>query len=116
MAGLAHSPRSITESVAMAQAAAERALRILSSERLSAGRTVAEVRHTLCSLCERCLDACPYGARWHDEDEDRIMVDELMCQGCGSCAAVCPNSASVLRGYRDQQLFEVIDAALAEMV
>jgi heterodisulfide reductase subunit A len=39
-----------------------------------------------------------------------------MCQGCGSCAAVCPNSASVLRGYRDQQLFEVIDAALAEMV
>jgi heterodisulfide reductase subunit A len=115
MAGLAHSPRSITESVAMAQAAAERALRILSSERLSAGRTVAEVRHTLCSLCERCLDACPYGARWHDEDEDRILVDELMCQGCGSCAAVCPNSASVLRGYRDQQLFEVIDAALAEM-
>jgi heterodisulfide reductase subunit A len=116
MAGLAHSPRSITESVAMAQAAAQRALRILSSERLSAGRTVAEVRHTLCSLCERCIDACPYGARWHDEEEDRIEVDELMCQGCGSCAAVCPNSASVLRGYRDQQVFEVIDAALAEMV
>lgn len=116
MAGLAHSPRSISETIAMAQAAAERALRIMGKERLSASHAVAEVRHTLCSLCERCVDACPYGARRHDEEEDRIVVDELMCQGCGSCAAVCPNSASVLRGYRDQQIFEVIDAALAESV
>lgn len=112
MAGIAHSPRSITESIAMAEAAAQRALRILSSERLAAGTTVAEVRHAICSLCERCITACPYEARWRDEDEEKIMVDELMCQGCGSCAMVCPNSASVLRGYRDQQVFEIIDAAL----
>jgi heterodisulfide reductase subunit A len=115
MAGLAHSPRSITETIAMAQAAAQRSLRILSSERLAAGNLVAEVRHSLCSLCERCVAACPYGARQYEEDDDRIAVDELMCQGCGSCAAVCPNSASVLRGYSDQQVLEVIDAALAEM-
>ncbi|MDY7035402.1 MAG: 4Fe-4S binding protein, partial [Thermodesulfobacteriota bacterium] len=113
MAGIAHSPRSIRESVAMAEAAAQRALRILNSERLYSGSIVAEVRNTLCSLCERCIAACPYGARYWDEEEDRIIVDELMCQGCGSCAAVCPNSASVLRGYRDQQVFEIIDAALA---
>jgi heterodisulfide reductase subunit A len=115
MAGVAHSPRSLTESIAMAQAAAQRALRILSSERLAAGNLVAEVRHSLCSLCERCVAACPYGARQYEEEEDKIVVDEIMCQGCGSCAAVCPNSASVLRGYRDQQVFETIDAALAEM-
>ncbi len=112
MAGIAHSPRSITESMAMADAAAQRALRILANDRLAAGGIVAEVRHSLCSLCERCIDTCPYGARYRDEEEDKIVVDELMCQGCGSCAAVCPNSASVLRGYRDQHLFEVIDAAL----
>ena len=113
MAGIAHSPRSIRESIAMAEAAAQRALRILNSERLSSGSIVAEVRNSLCSLCERCIVACPYGARYRDEEEDRIIVNELMCQGCGSCAAVCPNSASVLRGYRDQQVFEVIDAALS---
>ncbi len=111
MAGIAHSPRSIAESIAMAEAAAQRALRILDKERLAAGDIVAEVRHAICSLCELCIDACPYGARMRDE-EDKIIVDELMCQGCGSCAAVCPNSASVLRGYKDQQMFEVIDAAL----
>jgi len=115
MCGLAHSPRSVTETIAMAEAAAQRALRILNSEKLMAGSTVAEVRHSLCSLCERCIPACPYGARMHDESDDKIIVDELMCQGCGSCAAVCPNSASVLRGHRDQQMFSVIDAALEEM-
>jgi heterodisulfide reductase subunit A len=115
MGGLAHSPRSITESIATAEAAAQRALRILNSERLASGNIVAEVRHSLCSLCERCIAACPYGARCYNEDEEKILVDELMCQGCGSCAAICPNSASVLRGYRDQQMFEVIDAALEEI-
>jgi heterodisulfide reductase subunit A len=115
MCGIAHSPRSITESIAMAEAAAQRALRILSSEHLAGGGIVAEVRHSLCSLCQQCVTACPYGARWYDEDQDNIVVDALTCQGCGSCTTVCPNSASVLRGYRDQQMFEVIDAALEEM-
>ncbi len=114
--GLAHSPRSVTETIAMAEAAAQRSLRILTSERLAAGGVMAEVRHSLCALCERCIAACPYGARWRDEDEEKILVDELGCQGCGSCAAVCPNSASVLRGYRGQQIFSVIDAALEEVL
>ena len=112
--GIANAPRSVTESIAMAEAAAQRGLRILTSEKLAAGNIVAEVRHSLCSLCEKCIDACPYGARWRDEDEEKIMVDALACQGCGTCAAVCPNSAAVLRGYRDQQMFSVIDAALEE--
>jgi heterodisulfide reductase subunit A len=113
--GLAHSPRSLPEATAMAEAAAQRALRLLTNETIAGSNTVAEVRHSLCSLCERCIEACPYGARWRDEDEEKIVVDELMCQGCGSCAAVCPNSASVLRGYRDQQVFSIIDAALEEI-
>ncbi|MFH1242037.1 MAG: 4Fe-4S dicluster domain-containing protein, partial [Pseudomonadota bacterium] len=95
-----------------AEAASQRALRILNSEKLASGGIVAQVRHSLCSLCERCIGACPYGARRHDEDLQQIVIDELMCQGCGSCAATCLNSASVLRGYRDQQMFQVIDAAL----
>jgi heterodisulfide reductase subunit A len=113
--GIAHSPRSVTETIAMSEAAAQRALRILSSEKLTAGEIVAEVRHSLCCLCEKCIAACPYGARWRDEDEEKILVDDLACQGCGSCAATCPNSASVLRGYHDQQMFSVIDAALEEI-
>ena len=110
--GLANSPRNITESIATAEAAAQRALRILTHEQLPAGKVVAEVRHSLCSLCERCIDTCPYGARLFDLDLDKVMVNAAMCQGCGSCATVCPNSASILGGFSDQQMFDVIDAAL----
>ncbi|MCU0586520.1 MAG: response regulator [Syntrophobacteraceae bacterium] len=115
MAGLAHSPRSIEESVAMAEAAAQRALAVISHPRLAGSSITAEVRQTLCSLCEQCIAACPYGARYRDEEDERVVVNELMCQGCGACAAVCPNSASVLRGYRDQQVMSMLDAALEFM-
>jgi heterodisulfide reductase subunit A len=116
MAGIGHSPRSIAESIATGQAAAQRSLRILSSDRIAAGHIVAEVRHSLCALCERCIEACPYGARKKDEEDGLIVVDELVCQGCGSCAAVCPNSASVLRDFRDQQMFDVIDSAIVNLL
>ncbi len=110
--GLAHSPRNIAESITTAEAAAQRALRILSRERLPAGKVVAKVRHSLCSLCERCIDACPYEARSIDYDHEKVLVNPVMCQGCGSCSAVCPNSASILDGFQEQQMFEMIDAAI----
>ena len=110
--GLAHSPRNIAEAITTAEAAAERALRLLVHERLPAGKVVASVHPSLCSLCERCIDACPYGARTIDYDQEKVRVNPIMCQGCGACAAVCPNSAAVLEGFLEQQMFEVIDAAL----
>ncbi len=110
--GVAHSPRSISESIAMAQAAAQRALVMLNRDVVEAGSVVARVRHGLCSLCERCISACPYGARSRNEENDRIEIDELACQGCGACAAVCPNSASVVRGFGDRQVMAMVDAAL----
>ena len=110
--GLAHSPRNIAESITTAEAASQRALRILAHQLISSGKVTASVRHSLCSLCERCIDACPYGARTIDYDHDQVRVNPLMCQGCGSCAAVCPNSASILEGFQCQQMFEMIDAAI----
>ena len=110
--GLAHAPRNISESITTAEASAQRALRILSRQRLPAGKVVAKVRHSLCSLCERCIDACPYEARAIDYDHEKVLINPVMCQGCGSCAAVCPNSASILEGFQEQQMFEMIDAAV----
>ena len=110
--GLAHSPRTISETIATAEAAAQRSLRILNRKNLPAGKVVAKIHHSLCCLCERCIDACPYGARTLDEDLGQVMINPVMCQGCGSCATVCPNSASTLEGFQKQQMLEVIDAAL----
>jgi heterodisulfide reductase subunit A len=109
--GLAHSPRNIAESIATARAASQRALRILSHEKMPAGKVVAEIHHSLCSLCEQCIDACPYGARILDLDLEKVIINPAMCQGCGSCATVCPNSAAVLVGFSDRQMLDVIDSA-----
>jgi len=114
--GLVHSPRSIPESIATAEAAAQRSLRILNRASIPAGRIVAEVRHSLCSLCLRCIEACPYEARSLDPEEEQIRINPLMCQGCGSCATVCPNDASVLDGFEAPQMFETIDAAIESIV
>ena len=110
--GLALSPRNITESIATAEAAAQRALRILAHRMMSAGKVVAEVRHSLCSLCEQCIEICPYSARVLDLEQEKVLVNAAMCQGCGSCATVCPNSASILSGFLDQQMFDVIDSVI----
>ncbi len=110
--GLSLGPRSVAESIATAQAAAQRVIRLLQRKWLPTGRQVAIVRHSLCSLCEACITACPYSARTIDIDHGKIMVNPARCQGCGTCAAVCPNSASVLSGCSDRQLLDVIDAAI----
>ncbi len=47
-----------------------------------------------------------------DEDRERLVVNPAMCQGCGACAAVCPNDASVLEGFPAQQMLAMIDAAI----
>jgi heterodisulfide reductase subunit A len=41
-----------------------------------------------------------------------VLINPAMCQGCGSCAAICPNGASVLEGFLEQQMLEMIDAAM----
>jgi len=109
--GAALSPRSMPETVASAQAAAQRALALLEAKTIARSAVTAEVRHSLCSRCGRCIETCPYGARSLDEDLARVIVDSLLCQGCGACAAVCPNSATVLGAFPDGAMLEVIEEA-----
>ena len=96
-----------------AEAAAGRALALLSADRLPTARTTAVVRHSLCTLCLRCIETCPYDARFLDDTGRRVEVNPIMCQGCGDCATVCPNSASIVAGFEHRSLFGAIDGAMA---
>ena len=110
--GLARAPGNMEETIASAKAAAQRVVGVLAERRMVPAGVTAKVRTSLCSLCGRCIDVCPYGARAMSVEMDRVEVDELLCQGCGACAAACPNSASYLRGFEDNRLLSAIDSSL----
>ncbi|MFC1916904.1 FAD-dependent oxidoreductase [Chloroflexota bacterium] len=110
--GLANAPRCLDEEVAQAQAAAQRAANVLAKERLESGRIISEVNARKCSGCGLCVTACPYNARWIDEERKVAVVEGVLCQGCGACVALCPNSAAKLRGLKEKQVFSMIEAAL----
>ncbi len=59
-----------------------------------------------------CIAACPYHARIKDEDNRKIVVRDALCQGCGACATVCPNSAAKMRGAREDQMLSMVDTLL----
>jgi heterodisulfide reductase subunit A-like polyferredoxin len=111
LAGLAHSPRSITETIAQAQASSVRAVALLSKPQLSAPPIVASVNPRLCSACGLCVEVCPYGARRLEPEMAYAEVIEVLCQGCGACIAACPNKASQQKGFEFKQVFEMIEAA-----
>ncbi len=112
--GLCLKPSTIDESITQAQAAAARALQILGPERLRSGRVVAHTRTATCTVCEMCVNACPYAARSVDPIEDKIVIDPLACQGCGVCAAVCPSDSAILEGFTAQHMFDTIDQMIMD--
>jgi heterodisulfide reductase subunit A-like polyferredoxin len=112
LAGLAHSPRDIQETITQAHAAAVRAVALLARDQLEATPIVAEVNPRLCAACGVCVEVCPYGARRLEEGMDYAEVIEVLCQGCGACVAACPNKASQQKGFEFEQVFGMIQAAL----
>jgi heterodisulfide reductase subunit A len=113
LAGLAHSPRFIEETIAQANGAAVRAVTLLSRKELQSAALIAAVNPRLCSSCGICVDVCPYSARVLYAEKGHAVVLDVLCQGCGACVAACPNGASYQRGFEFKQIFGMIDAALA---
>jgi heterodisulfide reductase subunit A-like polyferredoxin len=112
LAGLAHSPRSIEETITQAQAAAVRVVALLARQKLEATPIVATVNPRLCAACGLCVEICPYGARKLEPGMAHAEVIEVLCQGCGACIVACPNKACQQKGFEFMQMFDMIESAL----
>jgi heterodisulfide reductase subunit A len=117
--GLAHAPKPIEESISQAQAAASRAVTVLSALEISVSGTVALVDPNFCSSCGVCVDICPYSATHFNENTSRAEIQATLCKGCGLCVASCRSGAIHLKGFDTGQIMAqlktcVLDAAPAE--
>jgi heterodisulfide reductase subunit A len=105
--GLAHSPQSIDESIAQAQAAASRAVTVLSQTSIHSSGIVAVVNPLWCSSCGVCVAVCPYGAPSFNE-RGVAEINPVLCKGCGLCTASCRSGAIHLNGFDEGQIMAMI--------
>jgi heterodisulfide reductase subunit A-like polyferredoxin len=111
LAGLAHSPRFIPESIAMAMGAAQQAVKVLCRDEMSNPATVAVVDPDACAACLACVRVCPFQAPFINRD-GVSEIPPAKCRGCGICPAECPAQAIRLLHSTDDQIEAKIDALL----
>jgi heterodisulfide reductase subunit A len=107
VAGTAHGPKSIRDSIAQALAAAGRAQTFLARSTINLGAAVAQVDAERCAACLVCVRACPFNVPFINEDHSEI--DPAKCHGCGTCASECPAMAIQLMQYEDDHILAKVD-------
>ena len=118
LCGLAHSPKTVEESILQAQAAASRAATILSRDTIEMEANISEVVDANCDGCAYCVDTCPFKAitlleyMWQGSVKKSVEANETICKGCGCCEATCPKKGIFVRGFTLDQIEAQIHAAL----
>ncbi|MBW2621383.1 MAG: CoB--CoM heterodisulfide reductase iron-sulfur subunit A family protein [Deltaproteobacteria bacterium] len=115
VAGTAHAPKNIRESIADAQAAAGRAQTLLARNAIELGAAVARVDQNKCAACLACVRACPFDVPFINA-EGYSEIDPAKCHGCGVCAADCPAKAIQLMQFEDIQILAKIEGLFERLV
>lgn len=58
---------------------------------------VAEIDRDLCQGCRSCMRVCQFGALAYSATNQKVVVDQTACYGCGICRSGCPNDAITLQ-------------------
>ncbi len=124
LAGACQAPKDIPEAVAQASGAASKVSALFSGDELSREPVIAVVNRcpppvfSTCEGCFICEQACPYQAIEREEIKTRdgklikvvAKVNEGICQGCGTCVAVCRAKAIDLQGFSNEQVYAEVMA------
>jgi heterodisulfide reductase subunit A len=111
VAGTAHSPKLIRESVTQANAVASRALTMLARDVINLGAASAKVDGNLCASCLICVRACPFDVPFINAD-GYSEIDPAKCHGCGMCVSECPAKAIQLMQFEDDRILAKVEQLL----
>lgn len=117
LAGLAHSPKMMDETISQAKAAAERACTIISSNEYISEANISRVDPDTCAGCGMCVSVCPYGAPSliNQDGREVAFINTALCKGCGSCAALCPSGAMQQLGFKEIQTLEMVYESVLDL-
>lgn len=67
-------------------------------------------KESVCSDCRACVDVCPMGIHYMDENDEHQVRRDIACNGCRACVDVCPMAALNITGEIKtiSELMEVI--------
>jgi heterodisulfide reductase subunit A len=109
LAGTAHGPKLVGESIAQSLAAASRASSFLADTSQTISGVTALVDPSRCAACLICVRACPFNVP--EISKDNVSeINKAMCHGCGICAAECPAKTIELEHFEDDQISAKIKA------
>ena len=108
VAGTAHAPKLIAESVGQALAVASRARTMLAKDSINLGARAARVNKDLCAACLICVRTCPFGIPFINAD-GYSQIDPAKCHGCGMCASACPAKAIQLMQFEDDRILAKLE-------
>jgi len=126
LAGACQAPKDIPESVAQASGAAVKVACLFSNDELTREPIIAVVNrlappaYSTCTGCFLCEKVCPYQAITREEIKNRegnvirnlAVVNPGLCQGCGTCVALCKSKSIDLQGYSNDQVYAEVAAVL----
>ncbi|MFX1586520.1 MAG: FAD-dependent oxidoreductase [Promethearchaeota archaeon] len=111
IAGLAHCPKTIEDSIAQANAAVSRACTILSKDEIEAEGKTAMIIPERCIGCGMCVENCAFNAIELIDDRrfGRIaQINQALCKGCGACSGNCRCAAIDVLGFTGEQVYAMI--------
>jgi heterodisulfide reductase subunit A len=120
LCGLAHGPKTLSESIVQASGAAARASTVLSKRQIKLEARISQVVDENCDGCAYCVDPCPYDAitlieyMKNGAVKKTVESDPSKCRGCGVCQATCPKKGILIRNFRLEQLSAMVEAALTK--
>ncbi len=129
LAGACQTTKDIPDSVSAASGTAAKVLGMFAQKEITREPIIAVVNRisppafSTCVGCFMCQPVCPYNAIEKEEIKTRdgkvlkelARVNPGLCQGCGTCVALCRSKSIDLQGFTDQQVYSEVFAMLNDI-
>ena len=112
LAGVIQGPKDIPNSIAHAESAAAKAIALISQGKVELNPHIVYFDEEKCTLCRLCENICNFNAI--KLSKEKLTLTQANCTGCGACAAMCPEDALYIPGFRKEQISAQTKAILSQ--